>query len=370
MQGRNGFKMVLLLLAVVCLFQNTCQAQFVEVLYDNFDDGNYDGWSVFNYISSEAIQPPPMVPSPEGYAVGGLGGYGSLICVISQPIDLQDATEICIEVRAKSARRMPCHPTVFLGNGYIYTSNAYYVRDYGEYRPEAQWFWFTHPEPGQPQIEEGYWIYPAGGIPYDWHTFKWCRDADGWWSLEIYADDGSPPVVAIANFAQDLQITSFEWVQIVCFGDQSAVEWVRISAASQEIAVNVDIKPDSCPNPLNVKDKGVLPVAILGSAELDVSTIDVASICLAGVDPVRSSYEDVSSPAPDTEDECECTTEGPDGYLDLTLKFNAQDIVEALGEVNDGDELQLTLIGALAEVFGGTPIEGQDCVVIIKKGKK
>ena len=133
--------------------------------------------------------------------------------------------------------------------------------------------------------------------------------------------------------------------------------------------VAIDIKPGSCPNPLNTKDKGVLPVAVLGSAEHDVSTIDVASIRLEDVAPIRSNYEDVSAPVPDSNDECECTTEGPDGYLDLVLKFNTQDIIASLGEVNDGDELQLNLTGALAEVLGGTPIEGQDCVLIISKDK-
>lgn len=42
--------------------------------------------------------------------------------------------------------------------------------------------------------------------------------------------------------------------------------------------VPIDIKPQSCPNPINVKSRGVLPVAILGTAEFDVTTIDPASI--------------------------------------------------------------------------------------------
>jgi hypothetical protein len=91
---------------------------------------------------------------------------------------------------------------------------------------------------------------------------------------------------------------------------------------------------------------------------------------MEGVAPIRSNWEDMAAPAPDTGDACECTTDGPDGYTDLTLKFNAQDIVAAFGEVADGDELELFLTGALAEAFGGIPIEGSDCVVIIKKDRK
>jgi hypothetical protein len=117
---------------------------------------------------------------------------------------------------------------------------------------------------------------------------------------------------------------------------------------------------------VNIKDQGMLPLAILGTDDFDVFTIDLASIRLAGVAPARSSYEDVATPVADGADICECTTEGPDGHLDLTLKFNVQDIVAALGEVNDGDELELTLTGVLND---GTPIQGKDCIIIISKGK-
>ena len=133
------------------------------------------------------------------------------------------------------------------------------------------------------------------------------------------------------------------------------------------LTVIVDIKPGSCPNPLNVKDKGVLPVAILGSEDFDVFNIDPASIRLEGVAPIRSNWEDVAAPAPDTGDVCECTTKGSDGYIDFTLKFDTQEIVEELGELNDGDVLPLILTGVDID---GTPIEGSDCVVIIQKGKK
>jgi len=66
------------------------------------------------------------------------------------------------------------------------------------------------------------------------------------------------------------------------------------------------------------------------------------------------------------QDECDCTEEGTDGFDDLSLKFDTQDIVTALGAVNDGDVVVLTLTGELSD---GTPIEGADCVVIKKKGK-
>lgn len=99
--------------------------------------------------------------------------------------------------------------------------------------------------------------------------------------------------------------------------------------------------------------------------------IDPVSIRLAGVAPIRSSYEDVATPI-EKVDECDCTDEGPDGFLDLTLKFNVQEIFAALAalvapdEVIDGDEIVLKLTGKLSD---DTPIEGSDCVLIISKGK-
>jgi hypothetical protein len=137
--------------------------------------------------------------------------------------------------------------------------------------------------------------------------------------------------------------------------------------------IALDIKPRSCPNPLNVKifemdpppnaksmKGGVLPVAVLGS---DVSRIDVSSLLLEGVAPLRHSYEDVSTPVQNG-DECDCTSAGSDGTMDLTLKFLTRDIAAAIGPVFEGDEIALTLTGQLLD---GTPFEASDCVRILSK---
>ncbi len=147
------------------------------------------------------------------------------------------------------------------------------------------------------------------------------------------------------------------------FGDDRSTGDIYVSYWTEHR--DIDIKPGSCPNPLNVKRLGLLPVAILGSEDFDVSSIDVASIRLAGVAPIRSSYEDVATPVSDS-NECECSTEGPDGFLDLTLKFETQRIVEAIGEVDHGDELTLELTGVLSYE---THIKGSDCVIIRGKHK-
>lgn len=141
--------------------------------------------------------------------------------------------------------------------------------------------------------------------------------------------------------------------------DMGAYEFIH------PVKVSVDIKPQSCPNPVNVKSKGVLPVAILGSDVLDVNDIDLDTILLEGVGPLRGSYEDVAAPVTD-ETECACTLEGADGYMDLTMIFTTQEVITALGEMFDGETWMLNVTGYLKD---GTPIEGADCIIIKKKGK-
>ncbi|MHC4527249.1 MAG: SUMF1/EgtB/PvdO family nonheme iron enzyme, partial [Planctomycetota bacterium] len=118
------------------------------------------------------------------------------------------------------------------------------------------------------------------------------------------------------------------------------------------VRVEVDVKPGGCPNPLNLKSRGVLPVAVLGTEEFDASAIDPASIRLAGVAPVRSGLEDVSASVADG-NECDCTETGADGFVDLTLKFKTPEIVEELlithGELARGDVLELILTGNLSD---------------------
>jgi len=125
--------------------------------------------------------------------------------------------------------------------------------------------------------------------------------------------------------------------------------------------VYVDIKPTSCPNPINAKGGGVLPVAILGTEDIDVTMIDPSSIRFAGIAPLlpemptpvldgddnqdilfvlplRHAYEDVATPYEGDLLDCySCTTEGPDGYLDMTLKFTTQEVVAAILEMLPDD---------------------------------
>ncbi|UCG59588.1 MAG: right-handed parallel beta-helix repeat-containing protein [Phycisphaerales bacterium] len=81
--------------------------------------------------------------------------------------------------------------------------------------------------------------------------------------------------------------------------------------------VLIDIKPGSYPNAININGNGVIPVAILGSAEFDVAQVVIGSLDFAGLEVrvkpngvSQCSISDVSGP------------EGvPDGYDDLVCQF-------------------------------------------------
>jgi hypothetical protein len=135
-----------------------------------------------------------------------------------------------------------------------------------------------------------------------------------------------------------------------------------------EIPFPVDIKPGSCPNPLKLKCKGVLPVAILGTDELDVTTIDPNTIMMsrdgvAGQVPLTDhNYEDVATLF---EGElCNCHDLNGDGYMDLTLKFSVTGLIEGLElyEIGDGEIVPLAITG---ETYDNIPIRGEDCVWIL-----
>ena len=208
----------------------------------------------------------------------------------------------------------------------------------------------------------GYLFISGKWFPEQAYFTLWRADTDG--SATEFAVGTHDNHLLTITFGADGAMYVPEFIK-----NQGEVTIHRITSYGPAEAA-VDIKPGSCPNPLNLASRGVLPVAILGTEEFDVTGIDTASIRLEGVSPVRSHYEDVATPVTDG-NECECNAEGPDDYLDLTLKFKtqqlAEEIVNSLGEITAGDELVLTLTGALTD---GTPIVGEDCVIIVGKAPR
>ncbi|MBT3435201.1 MAG: VCBS repeat-containing protein [Nitrospinaceae bacterium] len=118
--------------------------------------------------------------------------------------------------------------------------------------------------------------------------------------------------------------------------------------ADPQVDLVVDIKPGSDKNPINLKSKGVTPVAVLSTEDFDANTLDTASLAFgpAGAAPKKCHAEDVNE----------------DGLDDLVCHFPTQDT--GIGEGDESAELS-------GETEDGTPAVGEDSVSIVpQKGKK
>ncbi len=138
---------------------------------------------------------------------------------------------------------------------------------------------------------------------------------------------------------------------------QPLIDNILVDAAlptSEPTTVPFDIKPGGDINPINLKSKGVLSMAIFSTDDFNVSDINVSTLLFGdptlldangtGVSPLRYSFQDVSH----------------DGLLDLSLKFSTRDAVDygALGP----DTIEGLVTGKL---FDGTRIEGLDSIRIV-----
>ncbi len=115
------------------------------------------------------------------------------------------------------------------------------------------------------------------------------------------------------------------------------------------IQVTIDIKPGSDPNSINLDSAGVIPVAILSSSTFDATTVNPATVRLAGAsvklvgksDKYLAHEEDVNG----------------DSLLDLVCQvFTAEFMIEP------GESVAVLE----AETYDGTPIRGEDTVRIVQ----
>lgn len=104
--------------------------------------------------------------------------------------------------------------------------------------------------------------------------------------------------------------------------------------------VIIDIKPGSDTNPINLKSKGVVPVAILTTGTFDAATVDPTTVRFAGAPMLRWTLEDVDS----------------DGDQDMVLHFRTE-------QLNlDPSSTEATLTG---ETKDGTAFQATDVVQIV-----
>ena len=114
-------------------------------------------------------------------------------------------------------------------------------------------------------------------------------------------------------------------------------------------SVDIDIKPGSYPNAINLGSQGVIPVAILSSSSFDATTVDPDTVALGGAsitvrgkaNKFMAHEEDVNS----------------DGLPDLVCQVETENL-------NPG--VSLTGYAVLTgTTFRGQPIQGKDKITIV-----
>ena len=109
--------------------------------------------------------------------------------------------------------------------------------------------------------------------------------------------------------------------------------------------VSIDIKPgEGDTNPIGLKAKGLVPVAVLSTSDFDALTIVTSTVMFAGAEPVKYVVEDVNG----------------DSNPDILFFFNTQDLNL------DANSTSATLT---ADTTDGKHIRGTDSVKIVPSKK-
>ena len=152
---------------------------------------------------------------------------------------------------------------------------------------------------------------------------------DGFWHLSFTHNAPWPDQSESADFPIHQAVASPDWIQeyftVEVIDNTSTCdecrewEWQVVKLTPLPRRVAIDIKPDSDPNSINLKSKGVIPVAILSDA-------DFSAITEINVSTLRFGPEDA-----EPGDGAEAAHLGhvddvnEDGFLDAVIHFPTQD---------------------------------------------
>ena len=122
-------------------------------------------------------------------------------------------------------------------------------------------------------------------------------DAWGRYSLSIFID---PSLQG--------QILQFGFINWASSYQGSGIFYDNVVFRLEPVSVSLDIKPGSCPNPISGISRGVLPVAVLGTADLDVTT-STSPLCGSKALP-RSDRNTGTSPRPSQDNSADAPPPG------------------------------------------------------------
>ena len=201
------------------------------------------------------------------------------------------------------------------------------------------------------------------GLPFGRTEVDTSLNAPTWTGTDPSGTAGAAPLGFTIVTIGASSTTSSQWIDMMTLSHTFVPR--PLYALSGELPgipvpvalADLDIKPGSDQNPVNLGSNGVLPVAILTTNDFDALGVDIGTILFGdpvlldddgiGVAPVHSAEEDVDG----------------DGLIDLTLKFSISELIDngALGNMS----VEAILTGA---TLGGTPFEGADSIRLLPPG--
>ena len=167
---------------------------------------------------------------------------------------------------------------------------------------------------------------------YQWQWQLWDEVTAAWVDIEG----------ATASILDGAVLALNDQIQVVCtpFDGTDTGEPVTAAIGISILDYNsgIDVKPGSDDNPINLKSKGVVPVAIYTTEGFDATLVDVSSVRFGPneAEAVHSAYEDINE----------------DGDTDLILHFRVQDC----GIAETDTSVTLTGLTTSGDSFSGTDV--------------
>ncbi len=171
---------------------------------------------------------------------------------------------------------------------------------------------------------------------YQWQWQKYNTGSSTWEDISL----------ATGNTLDSSNFIKGDQIKVICTPDDGIEIGIPVEAtviiSVLGYDVGIDVKPGSEENPINLKSRGVIPVAIYTTEGFDATAVDIETVKFGpGEAPVvHYAYEDIDD----------------DGDIDLILHFRTQ----ATGIVEDDTEV--TLVG---ETDSGTAFTGTNAIKIV-----
>jgi len=172
--------------------------------------------------------------------------------------------------------------------------------------------------------------------------------------VTVYGTDFAVDGVTLDPIPDQVTFTGGSGTLSVTYDDGTSADLlfysdIPIYLAAPAIAVDIDIKPGSYPNSINLGSNGVIPVAILSTADFDATTVLPETVSLAGSGvAVRGKGNKLLAHEEDV---------NGDGLTDLVVKVETENLDP--GTFQDG---LATLTGQTSD---GVQFEGSDEISIV-----